>query len=45
MQEVVSRHLKQIGRYKIQWSAISSGRQAKKMKNGNFEDLWLFEKC
>ena len=44
MMEVVSRHLTNIGRYKVQWSAISTGRQAAKMKGGNFEDLWLFEK-
>jgi len=44
MMEVVSRHLKNTGRYKVQWSAISTGRQAAKMRGGNFEDLWLFEK-
>jgi hypothetical protein len=44
MMEVVSRHLTNIGRYRVQWSAISTGRQAAKMKGGNFEDLWLFEK-
>jgi len=44
MMEVVSRHLTNTGRYKVQWSAISTGRQAAKMKGGNFEDLWLFEK-
>jgi hypothetical protein len=30
--------------YKVQWSAISGSRQAKKTRNGNFEDLWLFQK-
>jgi hypothetical protein len=45
MKAVVDRHLNFKDQYKVQWSAISSGRQAKKMKNGNFEDLWLFEKC
>jgi SAM-dependent methyltransferase len=44
MKSIVDRHLSYVDRYKVQWSAISSGRQAKKMKNGNFEDLWLFEK-
>ena len=44
MMEVVSSHLTNTGRYKVQWSAISTGRQAAKMKGGNFEDLWLFEK-
>lgn len=44
MKAVVDRHLTNMGRYKVQWSAISTGRQAKKMKGGNFEDLWVFEK-
>lgn len=44
MQAVVAKHLHSVSRYKVQWSAISTGRQAKKMKDGNFEDLWLFEK-
>jgi len=30
--------------YRVQWSAIAAGRQAKKTRDGNFEDLWLFEK-
>jgi hypothetical protein len=30
--------------YKVQWSAIAGSRQAKKTRDGNFEDLWLFEK-
>ncbi len=45
MRDIVECHLTPIGQYRVQWSAISSGRQAKKMKAGNFEDLWLFEKC
>jgi hypothetical protein len=44
MMTVVSNHLHPIGQYRVQWSAIAGGRQAKKMKDGNFEDLWLFEK-
>ena len=44
MMKIVSDHLTNIGRYKVQWSAISTGRQAAKMRGGNFEDLWLFEK-
>jgi hypothetical protein len=44
MMKIVSRHLTNTGRYKVQWSAISTGRQAAKMRGGNFEDLWLFEK-
>lgn len=44
MKRIVDQHLKSVGHYKVQWSAISTGRQAKKMRNGNFEDLWLFQK-
>ena len=44
MMKIVSRHLTNIGHYRVQWSAISTGRQAAKMRGGNFEDLWLFEK-
>jgi len=44
MMKVVSKHLSLIGQYRVQWGAIAGGRQAKKMKDGNFEDLWLFEK-
>lgn len=43
MRDVVNRHLKQIGHYRVQWSAMGGSRQAKKTRNGNFEDLWLFE--
>jgi hypothetical protein len=44
MMKIVSNHLTNTGRYRVQWSAISTGRQAAKMRGGNFEDLWLFEK-
>jgi hypothetical protein len=44
MQRVVSEYLTPIGRYKVQWGAIASSRQAKKTRGGNFEDLWLFKK-
>ena len=44
MQKVANKHLSLINRYKVQWSAIVGSRQAKKTRNGNFEDLWLFEK-
>lgn len=44
MADVVKKHLNLVSKYKVQWSAISGSRQAKKMKDGNFEDLWLFEK-
>jgi hypothetical protein len=44
MKEVVSKHLAFDSHYKVQWSAMGGKRQAKKTKNGNFEDLWLFKK-
>lgn len=44
MRDVVKKHLNQIDHYRVQWSAIGGSRQAKKTRNGNFEDLWLFEK-
>lgn len=44
MKAVVDRFLTHKAQYRVQWSAISTGRQAKKMRGGNFEDLWLFEK-
>ena len=43
MAGVVDRYLTQIGKYRVQWSAISGSRQAKKTRAGNFEDLWLYE--
>jgi hypothetical protein len=44
MMAVVRKHLTPVGQYKVQWSAVAGSRQAKKMRDGNFEDLWLFEK-
>ena len=44
MRDVVSKHLSFIKHYRVQWSAISSTRQAKKTRSGNFEDLWVFTK-
>lgn len=44
MRDVVSKHLKFVKHYRVQWSAISGSRQAKKTRDGNFEDLWVFEK-
>jgi SAM-dependent methyltransferase len=44
MMKIVDTHLKFIDRYRVQWSAIGGGRQPKKTRDGNFEDLWLFEK-
>ena len=44
MRDVVEAHLGKSTHYKVQWSAIASSRQAKKTRDGNFEDLWLFTK-
>lgn len=44
MRDVVQKYMKLEERYKVQWSAISGSRQAKKTRDGNFEDLWLFVK-
>lgn len=44
MRDVVAKHLPQTEQYRVQWSAISGSRQAKKTRDGNFEDLWVFEK-
>ena len=44
MRDIVELHFGKPTHYKVQWSAIAAGRQAKKTRDGNFEDLWLFEK-
>lgn len=44
MRDVVQRHLSFVDHYRVQWSAMGGSRQAKKTRNGNFEDLWLFTK-
>ena len=44
MRDVVETYFGTPTHYKVQWSAIAAGRQAKKTRGGNFEDLWLFEK-
>ena len=43
MSAVAARYLTPVDRYRVQWSAIAGSRQAKKTRDGNFEDLWLFE--
>lgn len=45
MRDVVANHLKLENSYRVRWSAITGSRQAKKTRNGNFEDLWVFTKC
>jgi hypothetical protein len=44
MRDVVAKHLNFVKHYRVQWSAMGGSRQAKKTRNGNFEDLWVFEK-
>ena len=44
MRDVVLKYLTLDKQYRVQWSAISGTRQAKKTRNGNFEDLWVFVK-
>lgn len=44
MHNMVMKHLKLVKQYRVQWSAIASTRQAKKTRDGNFEDLYLYEK-
>jgi hypothetical protein len=44
MRDVAKKHLTFDSHYKILWSAISTKRQAKKTRNGNYEDVWVFSK-
>ena len=44
MRDIVTKHLSFVKHYRIQWSAISGSRQAKKTRDGNYEDLWVFHK-
>jgi len=44
MRDVVLKYLTLDKQYRVQWSAISGTRQAKKTRGGNFEDLWVFIK-
>jgi len=44
MRDIVLKHMDLDKHYRVQWSAISGTRQAKKTRNGNYEDLWVFVK-
>lgn len=44
MSEVAARYLKPLDHYRVEWGAMGGSRQAKKTRNGNFEDLWLYSK-
>lgn len=45
MRDVVANHLSLVKHYRIEWSAIAGSRQAKKTRNGNYEDLYYFTKA
>ena len=44
MANIVAKHLTQVGKYGVLWNRPVQKKRATKMKDGNFEDLWLFEK-
>ena len=44
MKAVVDRFLTYRNHYKIRWSSMGGSRQAHKMRDGNYEDLWIFQK-
>jgi hypothetical protein len=44
MRDIAKKHLTLIDHYQVQWSAMGGSRQAKKTRNGNYEDLWLYQK-
>ena len=44
MKAVVEKELTFDTHYKVKWSSMSGSRQAKKMRDGNYEDLWVFVK-
>jgi hypothetical protein len=41
---ISSRHLKLVDKKSLKWSAMGGSRQAKKTRNGNYEDIWVYEK-
>jgi len=43
--EIAARHLRLVDRKRLKWSAIGGSRQAKKTRNGNYEDIWVYEKA
>lgn len=44
MRDVVQKHIPLTDQFRVQWSAIAGTRQAKKTRDGNYEDLWVFQK-
>ena len=44
MKQIVDKHLDYNKHMKVRWSGLSGSRQAHKQRNGNFEDLWIFNK-
>jgi len=43
--DIAARHLRLVDRKRLKWSAIGGSRQAKKTRNGNYEDIWVYEKA
>ena len=43
IKSVVEKHLSFEKHLKVRWSGLSSGRQAHKQRDGNFEDLYIFK--
>lgn len=44
MCDIAKQHLTFVEHNKVRWSSLGGSRQAHKQRDGNFEDLWLFEK-
>jgi len=44
MRDVAAKHLTLTDHYRVRWSALSGSRQAKKTRDGNLADIWLFTK-
>lgn len=41
---ITEKHLKLVGKHKLKWSVVGGTRQPHKTREGNFEDIWLFQK-
>jgi len=43
MKALVEKHLTYTHHCKVRWSSLGGSRQAHKQRDGNYEDLWMFE--
>ena len=43
MKQIVDKHLTFNKHMKVKWSGLTSSRQAHKQRDGNYEDLWIFQ--